>query len=52
MTVTPIERVPAHVPHPTRHGSIVRGGKADAAFGVRMPGRPYLALRCRAKNKS
>ncbi len=34
MTVTPAKRIPAHVPHPTRHGDVVRGGKADAAFGV------------------
>lgn len=48
MTVTPAEKIEAYVPYPTRHGAVVRGGKADAAFGVRLPGRPYLALRCRA----
>lgn len=47
MTITPAKRIPALVPHPQRHGSIVRGGKADAAFGIELPGRPYLALRVR-----
>jgi hypothetical protein len=47
MTVTRVEKVPAPVNHPTRHGDIVRGGKADAAFGVELPGRPRLALRVR-----
>ena len=48
MTVTPAKRIAALVPHPTRHGEVVRGGKADAAFGVELPSRPYLALRIRA----
>lgn len=47
MTITPAERIPAVVPHPTRHGAIVSGGKPDAVFGVRLPGTPYQALRCR-----
>jgi hypothetical protein len=47
MTVTPARKVKAPVTHPTRHGAIVRGGKPDAAFGVEMPGKPYLALRVR-----
>lgn len=47
MTVTPAKRIEAFVPHPQRHGSIVRGGKADAAFGIELPGRPNLALRVR-----
>ncbi len=47
MTVTPAEQIPAYVTHPTRHGEIIRGGVADAAFGVRLPGRPNLALRIR-----
>lgn len=49
MTVTPAQRIAAFVPHPTRHGAIVRGGKADAAFGVALPSRPYLAIRVRQK---
>jgi hypothetical protein len=47
MTVTPARQIPAHIPHPTRHGGGFRGGKADAAFGVELPGRPYLAVRCK-----
>ena len=47
MTVTPGRKVPTPIPVPTRHGAIVRGGKPDAAFGVELPGRPYLAVRLR-----
>jgi hypothetical protein len=49
MTVTPAKRIPPIVPHPTRHGAVVRGGKADAVFGVELPGKPYLAIRVREK---
>lgn len=49
MTITPAKKVPAPVPHPTRHGSVIRGGKADAAFGVELPGKPYQALRVRRR---
>lgn len=49
MTVTPAKKVEAPVPHPTRHGAIVRGGKPDAAFGVQIPRKPYQALRVRRK---
>ena len=47
MTVEPAERIAPVVPHPTRHGAVVRGGKPDAAFGVRLPSRPHMALRIR-----
>ncbi|WFU04428.1 DUF5060 domain-containing protein (plasmid) [Rhizobium sp. CB3171] len=50
MTITPAKKVEAPIPHPTRHGAIVRGGKPDAAFGVELPGKPYQALRIRKKN--
>lgn len=50
MTITPAKKVEAPIPHPTRHGAIVRGGKADAAFGVELPGKPYQALRIRKKH--
>ncbi|NLS17252.1 DUF5060 domain-containing protein [Rhizobium sp. P40RR-XXII] len=50
MTITPARKVEAPIPHPTRHGAIVRGGKADAAFGVELPGKPYQALRVRKKH--
>lgn len=45
MTVTPAEIIPAYVPYPQRHGEVIRGGKPDADFGVRLPSRPRLALR-------
>ena len=47
MTVTPAKKVPAPVAVATRHAAIVRGGRPDAAFGVELPGKPYLALRVR-----
>lgn len=47
MTVAPAKRITAHIPHPQRHGNIVRGGKAEAAFGIELPSRPNLALRIR-----
>lgn len=47
MTIEPAEVVPPLVPHPTRHGGVVRGGVPDADFGVKLPARPYLALRIR-----
>lgn len=47
MTVKPAEQIPALIPHPTRHGSVVRGGVADADFGVRLPAKPRQALRVR-----
>ncbi|WP_168879571.1 DUF5060 domain-containing protein [Rhizobium sp. P28RR-XV] len=50
MTITPARKVEAPIPHPTRHGAIVRGGKADAAFGVELPGKPYQALRVSKKH--
>jgi hypothetical protein len=50
MTVTQARKVAAPIPHPTRHGSIVRGGKADAAFAVELPGKPYQAIRVRPRH--
>lgn len=47
MTISPAKKVAAPISHPVRHGAIVRGGKPDAAFGVELPGKPYLALRVR-----
>ncbi len=49
MTVSPAKRIAALIPHPTRHGEIVRGGKPDAAFGVELPSKPYLAIRVRER---
>lgn len=45
MTEQPAQIVPPFVPHPTRHGDVVRGGTPDAAFAVRLPSQPWLALR-------
>ncbi|KZM49776.1 DUF5060 domain-containing protein [Labrenzia sp. OB1] len=49
MTITPGKKVPAPVPVATRHGAITRGGKPDAAFGVELPGNPYLCVRVRRR---
>lgn len=45
MTVEPAKIVEAPILHPVRHGDIIRGGKADAAFAVELPTRPHLAIR-------
>jgi hypothetical protein len=47
MTVARIEKVPAPENHPIRHGAVITQRKPDAAFGLRLPGRPYLAVRLR-----
>lgn len=47
MTVTPATIVPAPENHPTRHGNHYRPRKPDAAFAVRLPGKPHLAIRIR-----
>ena len=49
MSVTPLDKIPPPKNHPTRHGDVVRGLEPDAAFGVDLPGRPYLALRVRGR---
>lgn len=45
MTITPLEKGPPPRTVPTRHGAVVRGAKPDAPFGVKLPGKPYMALR-------
>jgi Domain of unknown function (DUF5605) len=47
MTVEKAEIIPPYIPYPQRHGEVIRGGKPDADFGVRLPARPRLALRIR-----
>jgi hypothetical protein len=47
MTVTPAERVPAPDNHPVRHGAVVLKREPDAAFAVKLPTRPFLAIRVR-----
>ncbi|WP_417417691.1 DUF5060 domain-containing protein [Hoeflea sp.] len=51
MTIEPAKIVEAHVVPTTRHGTLIRGGKADADFAVELPGRPRLALRVRPRQK-
>lgn len=49
MTVTPAEIVDAPANHPTRHGAQIHSRRPDAAFAVKLPGRPYLAIRVRPR---
>lgn len=49
MTIEPAKIIEAHVVPTTRHGTLIRGGKAEADFGVALPGRPRLALRVRPR---
>ena len=50
MTVTPLEKVEAPRGHSIRHGEIATSAEPDAAFAVKLPGKPYLAIRCRRKS--
>jgi hypothetical protein len=45
MTVKRIKPVKAPMNHPTRHGNITRPATPDAAFAVKLPTKPYLAVR-------
>ncbi|MEQ8480104.1 MAG: DUF5060 domain-containing protein [Hoeflea sp.] len=47
MTITPAKRVPAPVPVAIKHAERTVGGKADAAFGIELPGKPKLCVRVR-----
>ncbi len=47
MTITPAKRVPAPVPVAIKHAERTVGGKADAAFGIELPGKPRLCVRVR-----
>jgi hypothetical protein len=47
MTVKRIKPVKAPLNHPVRHGEIIRSTMPDAAFAVKLPGKPYLAIRIR-----
>jgi hypothetical protein len=52
MTITPIEKGPLPVSPPTRRKKTdkqVSEPKPEAAFGVKLPGKPYMALRVRPK---
>lgn len=50
MTVTPLDKAPLPVSPALRQrdGAMV-GGAPEAAFGVRLPGKPYLAVRIRRR---
>ena len=45
MTITPAKPGPLPVSPPTRGGVVVR----EAAFGVELPGKPYMAVRVRRR---
>ena len=47
MTVEPAEIVAAPENHPVRHGAVTRPATPDAAFAVKLPRRPFLAIRVR-----
>ncbi|SLN27279.1 Putative endoglucanase [Aquimixticola soesokkakensis] len=49
MSVTPLAKQTAPQNHPVRHGEIIRPRKPDAAFGVALPRKPGLCIRCRRK---
>jgi hypothetical protein len=49
MTVEAAEVIDPVVMRPVRHAGITRGGKPDAAFGVRLPGRDRLVIRVRQR---
>ncbi|VVT27962.1 DUF5060 domain-containing protein [Hoeflea sp. EC-HK425] len=51
MTITPAKRVPAPVPVAIKHAERTVGGKADAAFGIELPGKPKLCVRVRPTRK-
>lgn len=49
MTIEPLQKVAAPENHPIRHGSFNQTPRPHAAFAVELPGRPYLAIRCKKK---
>ena len=52
MTITPLKKGPLPVSPPTRRKKTdnqVTKPKPEAAFGVVLPGKPYMALRVRPK---
>ena len=55
MTITPIEKGPLPVSPPTRRKKTDKQAaapKPEAAFGVTLPGKPYMALRVRPMKQS
>lgn len=50
MTIQRIDKAPLPVsPALRQRGGEIKGGKPEAAFGVRLPGKPYQAVRVRVK---
>lgn len=50
MTVTPLEKAELPKVHPQRvTGGATVSNRPDAAFGIRLPGKPYQAVRVRAR---
>jgi hypothetical protein len=50
MTITRIQKAPLPVsPALRQRGGAIAGGAPEAAFGVRLPGKPYQALRVRPR---
>jgi hypothetical protein len=48
MTVTPISKAPLPLsPALRQRNGVVAGGTPEAAFGIRLPGKPYQAVRVR-----
>lgn len=47
MTITPAEIIPSQVDVAIRHADVTVGGKAESAFSVALPGKPWLAIRVR-----
>lgn len=46
-TDTPVKRVPAPIPVAIKHAERRVGGRADAAFGIELFGKPRLCVRVR-----
>ena len=50
MTITRLEKAPLPVsPALRQRGGAMSGGAPEAAFGVRLPGRPWQAVRVRSR---
>jgi len=50
MTITPLDKAPLPVsPALRQRNGAMAGGQPEAAFGVRLPGKPYQAVRIRRR---
>ena len=50
MTITPLEKAPLPVSPALRgHLGVVHNAEPEAAFGIRLPGKPYQAVRVRTR---